>query len=174
MGRLAVHEALEVLRDVARRHGEVQAELAVLARRRDDLVRRLSADGLTRREVADAAGLTPARVQQIVDHDDDDRSARVARMAALQRATAIRTARAALRRKIAAGEHSVVDVLEDVPEEAASMTVGDLLASQRGWGAARVRRFLQASVVPERKTVAALSNRQRRDIASRLGRKRFT
>jgi transposase len=51
----------------AARVKRAEAALADAIRDRDTAVRELSAQGMTRRAVADRFGITPGRVQQIVD-----------------------------------------------------------------------------------------------------------
>ena len=80
---------------------------------------------------------------------------------ALERANAVRLARAALKRAIACGEVSAADVILDAPWEAESMTVADLLTSQRRWGQTRCRRFLQTIPLSESKTIGSMTDRQR-------------
>src|SRR5690242_2231902 len=63
-------------------------------------------------------------------------------MQALQRANKVRLARAELKRRIAAGEISAGEVILTCPWEADSMSVADLLMSQRRWGHTRCRNFL--------------------------------
>jgi hypothetical protein len=87
---------------------------------------------------------------------------------ALERANAVRLARAALKRAIACGEVSAADVIRDAPWEAESMTVADLLTSQRRWGQTRCRRFLQMIPLSESKTVGSMTDRQRRAAAELL------
>lgn len=87
---------------------------------------------------------------------------------ALQRANEVRLARAALKRGVASGEISVADVVLDVPWEAASMTISDLLTAQRRWGHTRCRRFLQGIPMSESKTVGSMTERQRRAVAAAL------
>jgi hypothetical protein len=88
---------------------------------------------------------------------------------ALERANAVRLARAALKRGVAAGEICVADIILDVPWEAESMTVADLLTSQRRWGHTRCRRFLQSIPLSETKTVGSMTERQRQAAAALLG-----
>jgi hypothetical protein len=90
------------------------------------------------------------------------------RLRALERANAIRLARAELKRQIADGEVSVADVLLEPPPEAASWQVWDLLMSQRRWGSSRCRKFLWKNRITETKPVGALTERQRRLLASQL------
>ena len=88
---------------------------------------------------------------------------------ALERANAVRLARAALKRGVAAGEICVADIILDAPWEAESMTVADLLTSQRRWGHTRCRRFLQSIPLSETKTVGSMTERQRQAAAALLG-----
>jgi hypothetical protein len=87
---------------------------------------------------------------------------------ALARANEVRLARAALKRAIARGEVDVADVVCDVPDEAATMTVYDLLASQRRWGDTRCRRLLRTIPISETKVVGTLTDRQRGALAEAL------
>lgn len=89
-------------------------------------------------------------------------------MMALERANRIRLARARLKRQIAAGETSVVDVLLDPCEEVEGMEIADLLASQKRWGATRCAKFLESIGLPETKTVRTLTDRQRTAVAAVL------
>lgn len=92
------------------------------------------------------------------------------RLQALERANAVRLARAELKRQIAEGEVKAAAVLVECPWEAASWPVVDLLMSQRRWGALRCRRFLSAHHINERKPVGQLTDRQRRLLAAQLDR----
>ena len=89
---------------------------------------------------------------------------------ALERANAVRLARAELKRRVASGELHAAEVIVDCPWEAESMTLADLLSSQRRWGSTRCRRFLQAVMITEAKTIGALTDRQRREVAELLDR----
>jgi hypothetical protein len=88
---------------------------------------------------------------------------------ALQRANAVRLARADLKRRIAEGDVSAAEVILRSPWEAASMTVSDLLTSQRRWGTTRCRKFLQCVPMPENKTIGSMTDRQRHALAQLLG-----
>src|SRR4051812_20927888 len=83
-------------------------------------------------------------------------------MQALRRANQVRLARAELKRRIGAGEISAGEVILSCPWEAVSMTVADVLMSQRRWGHTRCRKFLATLPLTETKTVGALTERQRR------------
>lgn len=89
-------------------------------------------------------------------------------MRALYKAQEVRVARARLKQRIACGELSVVDVLLEPPTEATTWRLGEVLASQRHWGAARCERFLQRAGIDERKPVGRLTERQRRVLAEQL------
>ena len=90
------------------------------------------------------------------------------RLRALERANEIRLERAALKRRIAAGEVSAAEVILDPPKAAESWSVGDLLMSQRRWGTTRCRRFLARNGITETKPIGTLTDRQRRLLADSL------
>jgi hypothetical protein len=56
---------------------------------------------------------------------------------ALEHANRVRLARAELKRQVAAGETSAGEVVRDCPWYAESMSVSELLMSQRRWGSRR-------------------------------------
>ena len=56
---------------------------------------------------------------------------------ALEYANRVRLARARMKRKIAAGELSATEVVLNCPWQAHSMSISDLLMSQKRWGRAR-------------------------------------
>jgi hypothetical protein len=87
---------------------------------------------------------------------------------ALQRANAVRLARADLKRRVADGEISAAEVIMSAPWEADSMYVSDLLTSQRRWGSTRCRKFLQCVPMSETKTIGSMTERQRRALATLL------
>lgn len=89
-------------------------------------------------------------------------------MRALQHANEVRTARAKLKRAIAEGQVSAREVLITCPWHAASMAVGELLMTQRGWGRARSSRLLRSVGVSEAKPVRRLTERQRKALAASL------
>jgi hypothetical protein len=88
---------------------------------------------------------------------------------ALQRANAVRLARAELKRRVADGEITAAEVILGSPWEADSMTVSDLLTSQHRWGHTRCRKFLQCIPMSETKTIGSMTDRQRRAVAHLLG-----
>lgn len=89
-------------------------------------------------------------------------------MRALARANQVRLARADLKRRIAQGELGVAEVVLMAPWEADSMTISDLLMSQRRWGTTRCRKLLQGVPMSENKTVGSMTERQRRALAAML------
>src|ERR687883_334778 len=91
---------------------------------------------------------------------------------ALEYANRVRLARARLKRKVAAGELSAADVIMTCPWQAHSMSVSDLLMSQKRWGRTRCRRLLVSLGVPENKQIGTLTERQRLALAAVLTAKR--
>jgi hypothetical protein len=89
-------------------------------------------------------------------------------MRALARANEVRLARASLKRRIAHGDITVEEVVLSSPWEAESMTISDLLMSQRRWGSTRCRKLLQGIPMSENKTVGSMTERQRRALAALL------
>src|SRR6188508_590312 len=87
---------------------------------------------------------------------------------ALEQANKVRLARADLKRRVALQQTSVVDVIVDCPWQAESMSISDLLMSQRRWGRARCRRLLVSLGIPENKQVGTLTERQRLALAAVL------
>ena len=90
------------------------------------------------------------------------------RLRALERANEIRLARAELKRRIADGDISAAEVILFPPCAAMSWAIGDLLMSQRRWGATRCRKFLLRNQISENKSIGALTERQRRLLADQL------
>lgn len=89
-------------------------------------------------------------------------------MRALARANEVRLARAALKRRIAHGQVTVAEVVLDSPWEAESMTISDLLMSQRRWGITRCRKLLITLPMSENKTIGSMTERQRHALATLL------
>lgn len=94
--------------------------------------------------------------------------ARPQHLQALSRANQVRLARAQLKRRVAGGAITASDVILKSPWEAESMTVADLLMSQRRWGITRCRKVLAQIPVSETKTIGSLTERQRRALAALL------
>ena len=90
---------------------------------------------------------------------------------ALEYANRVRLARARMKRRIAAGELSASEVVLSCPWQAHSMSISDLLMSQKRWGRTRCRRVLVSLSVPENKSVGTLTERQRLALAAVLAAK---
>ena len=102
----------------------------------------------------------------IVDHQNEQREKTKKRgtsqcMEALARANQVRLARAALKREISAGRRNITEVITESPWEAESMSLSELLCSQRRWGRARSRKLLSSTALSEGKRVGSLTERQR-------------
>jgi hypothetical protein len=89
-------------------------------------------------------------------------------MEALAHANRVRLARAALKRSVAAGQVGAAETVRECPWEAESMTVGELLRSQRRWGRTRVRKFLFSLSLNENRELGRLTERQRTMLALAL------
>ena len=90
------------------------------------------------------------------------------RLRALEQANAVRLARAELKRRIAEGEVTAAEIILTCPYEARRWTVSELLVAQRRWGVTRCRKFLESNHISEIKQIGALTDRQRRVLASQL------
>lgn len=91
---------------------------------------------------------------------------------ALAHANRVRLARAALKRGVAAGHVPAAEVVRSCPWEVETMTVGELLRSQRRWGRTRVRKFLFSLALNENRQLTRLTERQRGVLATALEAKR--
>ena len=107
-----------------------------------------------------AASIAPARIPGSLHQPQH--------MQALARANRVRLARAALKRDIARGAMSAAEVVKECPWETASMTLAELLTSQRRWGRTRARKFLLSLALSENKTLGTLTERQRTLLSSEL------
>jgi hypothetical protein len=92
-------------------------------------------------------------------------------MQALAHANRVRLARAALKRSIESGAVDVVAIVRECPWEVETMTVGELLRSQRRWGRTRVRKFLSSLALNENRELGRLTERQRNVLAAELAAK---
>ena len=90
---------------------------------------------------------------------------------ALEYANRVRLGRARMKRRIAAGELSASEVILSCPWQAHSMSISDLLMSQKRWGRARCKRLLVSLGVPENKQIGTLTERQRLALAAVLAAK---
>jgi hypothetical protein len=114
----------------------------------------------------DAATIAPG-------HSRSPRNQAPQHMQALAHANRVRLARASLKRTIARGETDAAEVIRECPWETESMTLAELLTSQRRWGRTRARKFLLALALSENKRLGTLTQRQRTlvstELASKLG-----
>jgi hypothetical protein len=89
-------------------------------------------------------------------------------MQALERANRVRLARAELKRSIGRGEVDISDVIRDCPWETESISLTELLTSQRRGGRTRARKLLQGLALSENKRLGTLTPRQRALLAGAL------
>lgn len=89
-------------------------------------------------------------------------------MQALERANEVRLARAELKRSIAQGDVDIAELIQDCPWEIDSMSLAELLTSQRRWGRTRARKFLQNVGLNENKRLGTLTPRQRAVLSAQL------
>lgn len=89
-------------------------------------------------------------------------------MQALERANLVRLARAELKRAIARGDMDASEVVRECPWQTESMTISELLTSQRRWGRTRARKFLTPLSLNENKQLGTLTSRQRRLLSTEL------
>jgi hypothetical protein len=89
-------------------------------------------------------------------------------MRALERANSVRLARAELKRAVARGDLDPADVVRDCPWQTESMTISELLTSQRRWGRTRARKFLMPLSMSENKQLGTLTPRQRAMLVTEL------
>ncbi|MQA76014.1 MAG: hypothetical protein GEU88_17050 [Solirubrobacterales bacterium] len=94
-------------------------------------------------------------------------------MQALAHANRVRLARASIKRDVAAGTVDAAEIIRDCPWEVESMTVGELLRSQRRWGRTRARKFLFALALNENRELGRLTERQRGMLATQLESRRL-
>ena len=87
---------------------------------------------------------------------------------ALEHANRVRLARADMKRRVAKGDLTAAEVVIENPWHAESMSISELLMSQRRWGRARCRRLLLSLGIPENKRLGTLTERQRRMLAAML------
>jgi len=90
------------------------------------------------------------------------------RLLALERANHVRIARAELKRQLRGGEVKAAETILRSSRVIDTMTVTELLSSQRGWGPARAANVLRSVSLTERKTLGSLTERQRLMLAAVL------
>lgn len=90
------------------------------------------------------------------------------RMEALQKANAIRSQRAQLKKELKSGELEIVAVLQDPPEFLRTAKVMDLLLVVPKFGRVKAARVLTRCRISQAKTVGGLSERQRAELCETL------
>ena len=90
------------------------------------------------------------------------------RMAALERANGIRSARAQLKRDLKAGRVKIVDLLGNPPEYVLTAKVFDMLLAVPKYGRVKANRVLQQVRISPSKTIGGLSDRQRTELVALL------
>lgn len=89
-------------------------------------------------------------------------------LGALERANAIRLARAKLKRGLAAGEHTLADLIAgEVPECLRSIAVAELIEALPRWGTKRAGKMLDSLGITHTRPLGELSPRQRRWLIER-------
>jgi hypothetical protein len=91
------------------------------------------------------------------------------RRLALARANHVRIARATLKRRLRTGEVAAAETILCSSRDTDTMTVTELLLSQRGWGPKRSSIILRSVSLSESKTLGSLTERQRLALAEVLG-----
>lgn len=90
------------------------------------------------------------------------------RLLALERANHVRNARATLKRRLRASEVAAGEAILRGSRDTDTMTVTELLLSQRGWGPRRSAKMLRSVSLSEKKTLGSLTERQRVMLAAVL------
>lgn len=90
------------------------------------------------------------------------------RMEALQKANAIRSQRAQLKKELKSGQLDIVQVLQDPPEFLRTAKVMDLLLVVPKFGRVKAARVLTRCRISQAKTVGGLSERQRAELCETL------
>jgi hypothetical protein len=95
----------------------------------------------------------------------------IQRREALDKANEIRTYRAELKRDLKARRVHIHDLLLDPPEQLETMKVFDLLIATPKRGRTKVNKLLVQCRISPSKTIGGLSQRQRTELVSMLGRR---
>lgn len=85
----------------------------------------------------------------------------------LELANAVRLGRAALKRRVRAGELSVADLIGpdvELRREIESMRIAELLCAQERWGPTRSRGLLRPLAIGENRKIGSLTARERGQI----------
>jgi hypothetical protein len=87
---------------------------------------------------------------------------------ALERANRVRSARATVKRRIASGDLTAAEVILSHRWEIDSMSITEILISQRQWGRGRCHKFLFDLTMRENKQIGSMTERQRTAVAALL------
>ena len=90
------------------------------------------------------------------------------RREALAHANRVRAQRAALKADLKRGSHSIANLIADPPEYLASAKVLEVLMALPRYGRMRATGLLERCHVSPKKTIAGLSERQRRELLKAL------
>lgn len=93
----------------------------------------------------------------------------VQRMEALEKANHVRIVRANFKKELKRGTKTRKDVfmlILEPSEDFATMKLGELLLSCRGFGVVKVNNILKKCLISNSKTVGGLSSRQRAEVTS--------
>ena len=93
------------------------------------------------------------------------------RMDALQRANAIRTRRAQLKRDLKAGRQPIHELVLEPPEYLETAKVFDLLLAVPKYGRVKVNKILSQCRISPSKTIGGLSHRQRAELVDLMRRR---
>jgi hypothetical protein len=100
-------------------------------------------------------------------------SAQQRRLLALDQANHVRVARAVLKRRLRDGDLAPDDAILRGSSETDTMTVAELLRSQRGWGPKRSSKVLRSASLSDVKTLGSLTKRQRAALVGILSGREF-
>lgn len=95
----------------------------------------------------------------------------IQRMDALDKANEIRIARARLKKDLKAGRKSIQHLLLDPPTYILTMKLFDLVLACPKYGRVKVNKILTQCRISPSKTIGGMSQRQRSEIVSMLGRR---
>jgi hypothetical protein len=95
----------------------------------------------------------------------------IQRMEALQRANAIRTQRAQLKRDLKAGRQPIHELLLEPPRYLETAKVFDLLLAVPKYGRVKVNKILSQCRISPSKTIGGLSQRQRTELVDFMRRR---
>ena len=93
------------------------------------------------------------------------------RLDALDRANAVRTERAKLKRELKAGRATIDRLLTDPPPFVETAKVFDMLLAVPKYGRVKVNKILTQCKISPSKTVGGLSERQRRELVAFMRRR---